>query len=346
MHFIDTAPFLAYNRAMPVSTILYPIEEFHIEHSVICGQAFRWKRDKQGWWSCLLPITGSPPNAPRHQLVRLWQDRGTVYFETLPKQDDLALVRDYFRLDLNLAAITQRFAEADPHIAPMLASFTGLRVLRQDPVECLFSFLCTPASPLHRIRGAITAMCRAYGDPFPGGPVAGVMHYGFPPPHRLADASLPELTKFGLGFRARYIKESARQIMANGGASWLVSLREMSYADAKAALMTLPGVADKIADCVCLFSLDKDEAIPVDTHIKQIAVRHYRTPEIARAELRGAMTKKMYQQIGDLLRERFGPMAGWAQQYLFYGDIYQSGGWKAYTSQIVDPAEPIRPLKK
>lgn len=331
---------------MPVSTILCPIDELHIEHSVICGQTFRWKQDKQGWWSCLLPITGSPPNAPRHQLVRLWQDRETVYFETLPRSDDLGLIRDYFRLDVDLTQITREFGEADPHILPTLASFKGLRVLRQDPVECLFSFLCAPAAPLHRIRRSITSLCRAYGDPFPGGSVAGVLHYGFPPAHRLADASLPELTKFGLGFRARYIKEAARQIIANGGAPWLVNLRDASYADAKAALMTLPGVADKIADCICLFSLDKDDAIPVDTHIRQIAARRYLTAGDSRAELRGAITKKTYQHIGDMLRTRFGPMAGWAQQYLFYGDLYQRGAWEAYAAQVMDPAEPIRPLKQ
>lgn len=312
---------------MAVSTLPCPIDELHIEHTVLCGQTFRWKQDKQGWWSCLLPVTGAPPKGVRHQLVRLWQDRANVFYETGPRANDSALVRDYFRLDVDLPALSREFALADPHIQPALADFPGLRVLRQDPTECLFSFLCTPAAPLHRIRSAITAMCRAYGDPFPGGPVAGVLHYGFPPASRLAEASLPELTKFGLGFRAKNIKETARQVLANGGDTWLLSLRQMPYPDAKAALMTLPGVGDKIADCVCLFSLDKDEAVPVDTHIRQIAQRRYIKAESLKPG------KKADQAIGDALRERFGPKAGWAQQFLFYGDLYQKGAWDAYTSQ-------------
>lgn len=320
----------------------------HIEHTAICGQAFRWRQDKEGWWSCLLPVTGSKPERPQHQLVRLWQDRETVFYETLPRRNDLAFLRDYFRLDISLAALTREFGAADSHIGPALADFAGLRVVRQDPEECLFSFLCTPAAPLYRIRQGITSLCRAYGDPFPGGPVAGVMHYGFPPAHRLAEASVPQMEKFGLGFRAKRIKEAARQVMANGGAPWLVGLRQASYADAKAALMTLPGVGDKIADCVCLFSLDKDEAIPVDTHIRQIANKRYLnspedwTPPAAK----GAFTKASYQKIGDLIRARFGPMAGWAQQYLFYGDLYQKGAWETYTAQTRYETEPTRLLRK
>lgn len=328
---------------MAVSTFACPLGELHIEHTVICGQTFRWKQDQEGWWSCLLPVTGSPADAPRHQLVRLRQDRESVYYETLPRPNDLTLIRDYFRLDVDLGALTREFARVDPHIQPALADFPGLRVLRQDPEECLFSFLCTPAAPLHRIRNAITGLCRAYGDPFPGGSVAGVMHHGFPPTHRLAEASVPQMETFGLGFRAKRIKEAARVVMANGGAPWLLGLRALPYPDAKAALVTLPGVGDKIADCVCLFSLDKDDAIPVDTHIRQIAQRRYVTPE-ARAAL-PAGGKKADQAIGDILRERFGPQAGWAQQYLFFGDLYQKGAWDVYTAQTRTDQEPTRPVK-
>ena len=329
---------------MPTATFLCPIDELHLEHTLICGQAFRWKQDKQGWWSCLLPITGARKGAPRHRLVRLWQDREQVFYETFPREGGLSHIRDYFRLDVDLPGLVAGFAAADPGMGDALAAFAGLRVLRQDPEECLFSFLCTPAAPLYRIRSGITALCRAYGDLSPVGSVAGVTHYGFPPAHRLAEASLPQMQKFGLGFRARNIKDAARQVMAQGGGEWLAGLRGQPYTEAKAALMTLPGVGDKIADCVCLFSLDKDEAIPVDTHIRQIAQRRFVTP--AEGYVRGkTFTKKAYQQIGDLLRAQFGPMAGWAQQYLFYHDLFDKGAWGAYTALHQYAPEPIRPLK-
>lgn len=327
---------------MAVSTFLCPIGEMHLSHTLICGQAFRWKLDGQGWWSCLLPITNPAPKGPRHRLVRLWQDRDAVYYETFPREGGLAHLRDYLRLDIDLPALTAQFAAADPGISDALSAFPGLRVLRQDPEECLFSFLCTPAAPLYRIRGSIAGLCHAYGDPCAQGAVAGVMHHAFPPAHRLAEASVGQMLKFGLGFRAKNIRETARQVVANGGSSWLLSLREMPYSDAKAALMTLPGVGDKIADCVCLFSLDKDDAIPVDTHIRQIALRRY--PEAASGTSK-TFTRRDYMAIGDTLRARFGAMAGWAQQYLFFHDLFEKGAWDSYTAQFQYAPETIRPVR-
>ena len=326
----------------PYATIFCPLTEFHIQHTVICGQTFRWRLDAEGWWSCLLPRTDPATGEQRHTLVRLWQDDEAVYYQTSPQHFDLAFVRDYFRLGVDLPALMQQFTKADPrHIESAVRDFAGLRVIRQDPVECLFSFLCTPASPLYRIRRTIAALCKEYGDTYPGGPVAGLEYHGFPPVHRLAESSVPHLTGTGLGYRARYVKETAQAVMDFGGPAWLLGLRERPYADAKAALVALPGVGEKIADCVCLFSLDKDEAIPVDTHVRQIAQRTYLkgTPSAK------SLTKAGYAQIVDHLRTQFGPMAGWAQQYLFFEDLFQKGAWESYTALYQPLGEATRPLK-
>ena len=331
------------------STFLCPIDEFHIAYTVICGQTFRWRLDKAGWWACLLPVT-DPEGRTQQHLVRLWQDDDAVFYETSPKTHDLGLVRDYFRLDVDLPALARQFIQSDLHIRDAMAEFAGLRVIRQDPVECLFSFLCTSAAPLYRIRRTIAALCREYGDLHPG-EVAGLTHQAFPPVHRLAEASLPHLTWLGLGYRAAYVKETAQAVMERGGASWLLGLRKRPYAEAKSALMALPGVGPKIADCVCLFSLDKDDAVPVDTHIRQIAQRAYAGKQTTNKQTPNkqttkSLTRNTYDQIGSELRARFGPMAGWAQQYLFLHDIYEKGAWDSYTALYQPLTEPIRPLKK
>ena len=330
---------------MAHSTFLCPIDEFQIAYTVICGQTFRWRLDKAGWWACLLPVTDPQTGATQQQLVRLWQDDEAVYYETSPKTRDLGLVRDYFRLDVDLPMLARRFVGADYHIQPAMAAFAGLRVIRQDPVECLFSFLCTSASPLYRIRRMVAALCREYGDLYPG-EVAGLTHHAFPPVQRLAEASLPYLTRLGLGYRAAYVKETAQAVLAHGGAPWLYSLRRRSYPQAKAALMALPGVGAKIADCVCLFSLDKDEAVPVDTHIRQIVQRTYLADNQAYRTASKNLTKTAYAEIGDDLRARFGPMAGWAQQYLFFYDLYEQGAWESYTALYQPFVEAVQPLKK
>ncbi|MBV9848262.1 MAG: hypothetical protein JO250_01105, partial [Armatimonadetes bacterium] len=287
-----------YNRPMIVGHFPCPTEELHLEHTLVCGQAFRWHLDAEGWWSCPLPVTR---DAGRREdtLIRVRQGAETIYYDAAPP-DALATIRDYFRLDVDLAALAQEFLAADPAIGAAISRFPGLRVLRQAPTECLFSFLCTAAAPLHRIRRGIAGLCRAYGTPF--GEVAGVPHYGFPSVDALAEASVAEMMTFGLGYRARYIQAAARQVAAQGGADWLLGLRQVPYAEAKAALRTLPGVGEKIADCVCLFSLDKDQAIPVDTHIRRIALRDYVDTPLSRS-----LTPAAYAQIGDILRARFGP---------------------------------------
>ena len=290
-------------------------------------------------------MTDPESGASSQQVVRLWQDDEAVFYETRPKARDLGLVRDYFRLDVDLPALARRFIEADHHIRPAMAEFAGLRVIRQDPVECLFSFLCTSASPLYRIRRTIAALCREYGDLYPG-EVAGLTHNAFPPVNRLAEASLPYLTKLGLGYRAAYVKETDQAVMAHGGAPWLQRLRRRPYADAKSALMALPGVGAKIADCVCLFSLNKDEAVPVDTHIRQIVQRTYLAEYEPPAPMSKTLTKNTYTKIASDVRARFGPMAGWAQQYLFFHDLYEKGAWESYTALYQPLVEPIRPLNK
>ncbi len=102
----------------------------------------------------------------------------------------------------------------------------------------------------------------------------------------------------------------------------MMTLRDAEYADAKAALMTLPGVGAKIADCVCLFSLCKNEAVPLDVHVMRVARRLF-----AQARTIKTLTDKTYAEISLAFRERFGDHAGWAQQYLFYNELLQTGAW-------------------
>ena len=320
------------------SSFLCPITQLHLEHTLACGQAFRWRLDRTGWWSCLLP-----GQEAGFVLVRLWQDREQIWYETSAGRRGLAFVRNYLRMDVDLPRLSREWTHADPTLRPILTDFAGLRVLRQDPEECLFSFLCTPAAPLYRIRAGITALCREYGDPFPGGDVGGLTHHAFPSAARLAEASVPAMMHFGLGFRAKNVREAARQVVANGGAAWLHSLRFASYADAKAALMSLPGVGEKIADCVCLFSLDKDDAVPGDTHVRQAVQARY---GLAHDGGRKTFGPKQYAAVGDTLRARFGQYAGWASQYLFYGDLYERGAWGQWAAQWqAPPPVPVRPVR-
>ena len=123
----------------------------------------------------------------------------------------------------------------------------------------------------------------------------------------------------GIGYRASYIKQSAELLVKLGGKDWLTSLRSESRLSVQSQLMQLQGVGRKVADCVALFSLDQSAALPVDTHVWDIAVRDY-DPTLAS---RKSLTPAVYEAVGDLFRSRFGSYAGWAHSLLFAAELPQ-----------------------
>lgn len=280
-----------------------PPEELRCDVSLVCGQSFRWKAVAENEWR---GVIGS-------YVVTLRQGAEDVLYRSTPDDDIAPLLRDYFQLHISLAPLYRRWCEADARFARVAAAFPGLRVLRADPVECLFSFLCSSANNIPRITRMIDALCRRYGEKLVE--VDGITYHRFPTVSALASASEQELFALGFGYRARLVVRAAREL-SDRGEDWLYRLRDVPYEEAHHALTTLPGVGHKIADCVCLFSLDKPQAIPVDTHVWQIARRDYLS------ELQGrSLTEKVYRQVGDFFRARFGAYAGWAHNVLFAAEL-------------------------
>lgn len=115
------------------------------------------------------------------------------------------------------------------------------------------------------------------------------------------------LAKFG--YRAKFIQKCAAEILTNGNLDWFAKLQKLDYKDAHGELIKLTGIGPKVADCICLMSLGHLQAIPVDTHVFQIAVQHY-LPKLKGAK---SVTTKIYDEIGDCFREVYGSYAGWAQ---------------------------------
>lgn len=211
------------------------------------------------------------------------------------------LLADYLSLDTDLERIF-RSLTADCRLAAAIARYRGMRVLRQDPWECLACFLCTAASNIPRITRNIESICQAYGQPLGEGATA---RHGFPTPQQLAAAGETELRALGLGYRAAFLSSVALIIAA--GELDLYALREAPYEAALEALLSLHGVGDKVANCVLLFALDQPAAFPVDTHVAQRLREWY--PACARL-------KPL--QMRAWAQEHFGPHAGYANHYLFH----------------------------
>ena len=288
--------------------------ELNCKIVLTCGQSFRWHQDVKAPDTWVNVLDG-----------RVWylrQDAENVYYRThggtkKTSNDDESFLRDYFQLDVNVPKLYRQWSKVDKNFSKLQNNFCGIRMLRQDPVENLFSFICSQNNNIKRISQLVEKLCTTYGDVV--ATVDGVEFRSFPQMSALAGAGVEaELRGLGFGYRARFIHESAKLIEESyGGEKWLLNLRDEPYEEAHKQLLTLTGVGAKVADCVCLMSLDKPGAIPIDTHMWQIAVRDY----LPHLKTMKTVTDRAYKEIGDLFRGLYGEYAGWGHSVLFSADL-------------------------
>jgi len=275
-----------------------------------CGQAFRWRPATDGWWD---GVVGDRALRVRHV-------GGRLEFEgDLPASE----VARYFALDHDLPAIYGDMRAAsgnDEHLARAIFDYCGLRVLRQPPWETLATFIVTANNNVPRIAGIIDSLCRCYGEPMEGDA------YGFPSPAALCETTLVGLKECGLGYRAAQLKAAAQSV--EWGLVDLDALPRMPIEAAREALLAgvcgwkvLPGVGDKVADCVLLFGLGFTSAVPVDRNVAQLWAALYTQDETAKKEgiaWNSSKSPTAYRQVSRRFGERFGRHAGYAQQYLYH----------------------------
>ena len=267
---------------------------FDLASTLESGQVFRWPKVGDRYEGVVF-----------NNLVKVRRVNGGVEFSAGPDSDrDVApLLQDYLGLGTDLAAV-YRAISIDGRVAASIDRYPGMRVLRQDPWECLVCFICSSASNIPRITRNVEDMCSAFGRPIE---FAGTTRKTFPTPEDLAEAGEKRIFKLGLGYRAGYLARTARTI-ADGKLD-LMALREDDYQHALDALTELDGVGDKVANCVLLFSLDKPEAFPVDVWIQRALKEWY---------FDGSATKMPLKRMRLWAHEHFGQYAGYANQYLFH----------------------------
>lgn len=242
--------------------------------------------------------------------VRMLHADGVLRWQTYPERGRWDVVENLLALDVDAEALWRGWEEAVPAAAEPLRRTLGLRVLRQPAVEVLFGFVCATCNTVVKIERSVRALAELYGEPICVWDGASV--YAFPTLPALAGADEGALRRALWGFRAPRVPETAR-VLLERGEGWLGSLRGVEYSCAHRALMGLPGLGAKVSDCVALFGLWHPAAVPVDTHVRRIAVELFHT-ELGNRSL----TPGVYNTLADAMRAGFGEYAGWAQQALFY----------------------------
>ena len=288
---------MAYD-ARPAGVLVRVPAPYNLQRTVECGQVFRWAVSD-----------GTATGVFRGRVWTVRQE-GTTLRVVGGDGAELEALLHHLAVDAPLRSVERALA-ADPVLRRTLAHTSGIAIMRQDPWECLISYVVSAFNNIPKIRLTVERLSRRFGRPLGGG------RFAFPTPSRLADAPLRSLRACLLGYRAPYVQAVARAVAE--GRLDLEALRAQPYAQARGALLSLPGVGEKVAECVLLFALGCGEAFPVDVWVQRAVEGLF---------LRRRATPRAIRQWA---RERFGSLAGYANQHLF---VAARTGILGHTSRV------------
>jgi N-glycosylase/DNA lyase len=309
----------------PLSSLYLKQEILNLEISINSGQMFLWKRIDNAWYGIygehILKFSTYAADTPKQNINN---DERFIEFYSFP--DMKGWERHVFRLDDDIKYILSSFSN-DTLLSDAIRRYSGLRLMRQDPYQCMFSFVCASNTNILMIRRMLNSLSRKFGRKIV---VDGIEFFTFPTAADLNRATIADLRSCGLGYRAKAIKLLAESII-NGNLD-VKYLIQASYDDAKRELLKVYGIGNKIADCILLFSLEKLEAFPIDIWITRALSHHYSwLISYNGKEKENNKNKKInydqYLTFSESIRKYFGKYSGYAQQYLFYY-MRQSAGKK------------------
>lgn len=276
--------------------ILENYKSFNTTHIFECGQCFRWNKEKDGSYTGVF----------KDNVLNVKQEENKIIFKGICKGNIIPICIDYFDLDTNYENIKLELSKIDDNLKTSIEYGNGIRILNQDLWETLISFIISANNNIPRIKGIIERMSKAYGNKIIW---QGKEYYTFPTPEELGKASIQDLRDLGLGFRDKRVFETTKMVV-NNEVDLSNLKKEIDIDKLRDSLMKFPGVGNKVADCIMLFALKKYEVFPIDVWVRRVMNELY----IKRED----ETKVKKQEIENLAKERYGVLAGLAQQYLFY----------------------------
>jgi N-glycosylase/DNA lyase len=277
---------------MSASQIIIPVKDYDLAATLASGQAFRWKFQEGGWEGVI-----------GNHWVRLSQKPGGIEARTAEPVPEWHWLTHYLQTDVNLAEVLRAFPQDEP-LGRSVQECRGLRLLRQDPWECLASFILSSTKQIVQIQQIVTELCLRFGESL-AVPAGHQPVYAFPTAKKLAHLTEAELRDCKMGFRAPSLLKTSQMITADE-----VNLQRLFSLDvdqARTELLRFRGVGNKIANCVLLFTYGFQQAFPVDVWVMK-----------ALKELYFPKRRPSAKRLAQFTATYFGPYAGYAQQYLFH----------------------------
>ena len=273
------------------------IDSFELKDIFDCGQCFRWNIEEDGSYT---GVFGK-------NVLNVKKEDNEVTFEGICEGDIKKTVEYYFDLNRDYKQIKQKLSKIDNNMKTSIEYGQGIRILNQDLWETIISFIISANNNIPRIKGIIERLSKKYGKEIE---YNGKKYYTFPSAEELEDVSVENFRSLGLGFRDIRLYETTHMILE--GKVELEKLRKNpNTTEVREQLLTLSGVGPKVADCILLFSdLKRFEVFPIDVWVRRVMNDLY-----IKQEDENKVSKK---QIQKLAEEKFGNLAGLAQQYLFY----------------------------
>ena len=278
--------------------ILKNPETFHLKDIFECGQCFRWNEQEDGSYTGIW----------KENVVNVKKEGQDYIFTGICKFENLEEeIHTYFDMDRNYEEIKENLSHIDNYMRDSIQYGKGIRILNQDLWETIISFIISANNNIPRIKGIIERLSKTYGKQIKWN---GKIYYTFPTPEELKNVTVEQYRALGLGFRDIRLYETTKMILEGK-----VNLQELeenpNTIEVREKLLTLSGVGPKVADCILLFSdLKRLEVFPIDVWVRRVMNDLYIKNEDE--------TKVNKKQIEKMAKEKFGDLAGLAQQYLFY----------------------------
>ncbi len=273
------------------------IKDFHLDHIFDCGQCFRWERNEDGSYTGIA--------FGRVAKMDYDSDNQILTIHGATEEDFENIWKDYLDLNRDYSSIKDALAAKDAVIGKAIEFGYGIRILNQEKWETLLSFIISQNNNIPRIKKCINSLAETLGEC--AGKYEGKVYYSLPTPEVLANATLDDLAPCRLGYRAKYLIETAKKVHAEGIDSLeALSGCELSARETCEALRGYCGVGPKVANCIALFAMRKFDSFPIDTWVKKVMNIMY------------GIDENNMKKMAEYAEENFGEYGGIAQQYLFY----------------------------